>query len=547
MNKFISRVVPALVSTVLAFAGFLDSSAAQEVFIPDANLTAAIRGALQKPVGPLTQQDLLGLTNLQACCLNIKSLEGLEWARNLATLDLSANGLTNVAFPSGLSNLTSLSLQANALTKLALPPGMTALASLQLGNNQLTNLTLPGDLRSLSVLGLESDHLSRLDLPPGLTNLNLLALQHNSLTNLTLPPDVSHLTTILLGGNPLTSLVLPEIYATNLLASTVADLEGDGIPVFTYALTVQLVLKPQQPIGAFRFGITGPPGDYTIFSSTNLAAWDVLGSSHIPLGALVITDTTAQFSPKKFYHALRQSQATSMVFIPPTTFVMGSPTNELHRNVNEGPQTTVTLTRGFWIGRYEVTQGEYLDVTGANPSVFPGDLSRPVSSVSWPDATNYCWLLTQRELATGRIPFGSQYRLPTEAEWECAARAGTTTRFNYGNDHDYTSLTNHAWYYANGVFTVHPVGQKLPNPLGLYDMEGNVWEWCQDWLGDLPGTAVTDPQGPASNPIGWKVIRGGGYDFGETDCRSARRYFFGNHPALNDSNLGFRVVLVTGP
>ncbi|HAB18839.1 MAG TPA: formylglycine-generating enzyme family protein [Verrucomicrobiales bacterium] len=236
-----------------------------------------------------------------------------------------------------------------------------------------------------------------------------------------------------------------------------------------------------------------------------------------------------------------------MVFIPPNTFTMGSPANELHRWPNEGPQTAVTLSRGFWIGKYEVTQGEYLAVTGTNPSVFPGDPSRPVSSVSWPDATNYCVMLTQRELAAGRIHPGSQYRLPTEAEWECAARAGTSTRFSYGDDLDYTSLASHAWYFLNGDLTVHPVGQKLPNPWGLYDMEGNVWEWCQDWLGDLAGGAVTDPQGPPTNSIGWKVIRGGGYDFGESDCRSARRYFFGSHPALNDSNLGFRVVLIMGP
>ena len=109
-----------------------------------------------------------------------------------------------------------------------------------------------------------------------------------------------------------------------------------------------------------------------------------------------------------------------MVFVGPVTFAMGSPASEADRDPNEGPQTRVSLSRGFWIGQYEVTQGEYLDVTGTNPSVFPGDLRRPVSSVSWPAATNYCWMLTQRELAAGRIPAGSQYRLPTEAEWECA-------------------------------------------------------------------------------------------------------------------------------
>jgi formylglycine-generating enzyme required for sulfatase activity len=266
-----------------------------------------------------------------------------------------------------------------------------------------------------------------------------------------------------------------------------------------------------------------------------------------PLGSVNFHDVTANASPQKFYRVLRQVPPANMVLISPNTFTMGSPTNELHRDSNEGPQTTVTLSRGFWIGKYEVTQAEYLSVTGTNPSQFPGDLSRPVSSVSWPDATNYCWLLTQRELAAGRIPAGSQYRLPTEAEWECAARAGTSTRFSYGDDPDYASLTNYAWQNFEDGLTVHPVGQKLPNPWGLYDTMGNVFEWCQDWLGPLPGEAVVDPTGPDSNPIGWKIMRGGAFDFGGPACRSASRMFFGNHPALTDWNLGFRVVLVTGP
>src|SRR6187549_3546791 len=109
------------------------------------------------------------------------------------------------------------------------------------------------------------------------------------------------------------------------------------------------------------------------------------------------------------------------------------------------------------MGKYEVTQGEYLEVMGTNPSNFPGDLSRPVSSVAWFEATNYCWKLTQQELAAGRIPAGSQYRLPTEAEWECAARAGTATRFNSGDDPTYASLADFAWFSQNAGPTVHPV------------------------------------------------------------------------------------------
>jgi len=231
-----------------------------------------------------------------------------------------------------------------------------------------------------------------------------------------------------------------------------------------------------------------------------------------------------------------------MVYLPPNSFVMGSPTNEFNRSIEDGPQTTVILTRGFWIGKFEVTEREYLAITGVNPSFFPTNLDSPVSSVSWIDATNYCAKLTQQELAAGRISAGTAYRLPTEAEWEYAARAGTSTRFSYGDDPDASSLTNHAWYAPNASLSVHPVGLKLPNPWGLYDTEGNVWEWCSDWYSDnLPGGIQVDPQGPASNAIGNKVMRGGAYDYFDSDCRSARRYYHGQ--VLTDTDLGFRVVL----
>jgi formylglycine-generating enzyme required for sulfatase activity len=182
--------------------------------------------------------------------------------------------------------------------------------------------------------------------------------------------------------------------------------------VFTYPLAVQLV-RPLALVGAFKFGVTGPPGVYTILGSADLAAWNVLGAATNPLGSVNFVDVTAHSSPQKFYRARLQGPLTNMVFIPPNTFTMGSPANEQDRNIFEGPQSTVTLTRGFWIGKYEVTQGEFLEVMGTDPSFFPGDLSRPVSSVSWQDATNYCWKLTQRELAVGHISAGSQYRLPT--------------------------------------------------------------------------------------------------------------------------------------
>jgi len=238
-------------------------------------------------------------------------------------------------------------------------------------------------------------------------------------------------------------------------------------------------------------------------------------------------------------------------YIPPGTFTMGSPNSEVDRQSNEGPQTEVTLTKGFWLGRYEVTQREYLAVAGTNPSYYTGDLDRPVERVSWHDATNYCARLTAQEQGAGRLPGGWEYRLPTEAQWEYACRAGTTTRFSYGDDLNYygddlnySRLTNYGWYIGNASRT-HRVGEKLPNPWGLYDMHGNVWEWClDDWCaGSLPGGSVTDPQGPSSGSS--RVDRGGGWSGVGQYCRSANRNR--DSPSVTAGNLGFRVALVQVP
>jgi formylglycine-generating enzyme required for sulfatase activity len=174
-------------------------------------------------------------------------------------------------------------------------------------------------------------------------------------------------------------------------------------------------------------------------------------------------------------------------------------------------------------------------------------LDRPVETVSWLDATNYCAKLTQQDLVAGRIPPGSRYRLPTEAQWECAARAGTSTRFSYGDDPNLGELANRAWYWFNSDVATHAVGQKEPNPWGLYEMEGSVWEWTQDWYSRYPGGSITDPQGPDSNSTGVKVIRGDPCDSGESNCRSGRRQIEDVHPFIANHILRFRVVLVTEP
>ena len=229
-----------------------------------------------------------------------------------------------------------------------------------------------------------------------------------------------------------------------------------------------------------------------------------------------------------------------MVWIAPGSFVMGSPPGEVGRFLDkEEPQTQVALTRGYWMSRYEVTQGDFAAVMGFDPSLFAGDAQRPVEDVTWFDAVSFCSRLTARERAEGRLPEDVAYRLPTEAEWEFAARAGTTTRFSYGDDPGYEQLRLYAWYGGNSGLRTHPVGVKLSNPWGLFDMHGNVFEWCSDWFGPLPGNSVTDPQGPATGID--RIIRSGYWDSSPAFCRSAMRVHF--PPSTRISYLGFRVVL----
>jgi formylglycine-generating enzyme required for sulfatase activity len=228
-----------------------------------------------------------------------------------------------------------------------------------------------------------------------------------------------------------------------------------------------------------------------------------------------------------------------LVWIAAGQFTMGSPTNELHRYSREGPLTTVTLTEGFWIGRHEVTQAEYTSIMGANPSFYPG-FARPVDRVSWHDATNYCAKRTALDRANGSVPSNYSYRLPTEAEWEYVARAGTTNRFSFGDDPTYALLPNYGWTDEEFGAPHHEVEGKLPNPWGVYDMHGNVYEWCHDWyFRSYPGGAVVNPTGPATGTE--RVLRGGSYVSLARDTRAAFRDR--SDPTYTFFNAGFRVVL----
>ena len=219
--------------------------------------------------------------------------------------------------------------------------------------------------------------------------------------------------------------------------------------------------------------------------------------------------------------------AMEFVRIPAGTFVMGSPEDEEDRGYDEGPQREVTLSQAFWIGKYEVTQREWEALMGTNPSLRKNcGPTCPVEYVSWEDVQEFIRTLNERYAGKGY-----RYRLPTEAEWEYAARAGTT-----GARHG--ELDDVAWWVGNSGYETHPVGQKRPNAWGLHDMLGNVQEWTADWYGNYASGAVTDPTGPSTGS--YRVLRGGGERNGARLVRSAGRNYY--PPGDRGHVIGFRLV-----
>jgi formylglycine-generating enzyme required for sulfatase activity len=283
-----------------------------------------------------------------------------------------------------------------------------------------------------------------------------------------------------------------------------------------------------------------------------------------------------------------------MLWISPGTFVMGSPETDSMSGSDERPQTKVTLTRGFWLGKTMFTIGQWKSVTGldvrgqlskvirddtlydlggkkqtvrdfmrfsldADPGKYlAGEgLDLPMYFVSWNDAMELCGKLNEREGAAGRLPAGYEYRLPTEAEFEYACRAGTTGATYAGplvmDGRGSAVLDGIAWYDGNSAegyvgrgFSVggrtggpRAVGQKKPNGWGLFDMTGNVWQWCRDWYGPLSGGSQTDPVGPERGTD--RVNRGGSFGSGAGSERSAARAK--NPPAEASAYRGFRLAL----
>jgi uncharacterized protein (TIGR02996 family) len=262
------------------------------------------------------------------------------------------------------------------------------------------------------------------------------------------------------------------------------------------------------------------------------------------------------------HRRLTNSIGTPLVLIPPGKFLMGSPETEAQRSENEGPQHEVEITRPFYLGAYPVTQEEYEKVMGKNPSWFSArgggkgkvkglDTRRfPVENVSWEDAVEFCRLLTEKERGSGRL-----YRLPTEAEWEYSCRGGqfykdsvpfclaapsaslSSQQANFDGNYPYGGAAKGPYLERTAT-----VGSYQPNVLGLYDLHGNVWEWCQDWYGPYPDNkeAVRDPDGPPKASV--RVLRGGSWGFDGRSCRSAYRN--GDTPDYRALSIGFRLAAV---
>jgi len=214
-----------------------------------------------------------------------------------------------------------------------------------------------------------------------------------------------------------------------------------------------------------------------------------------------------------------------LFFIPDGSLMMGS-----DKESSAKPVHHVTITKPFYLGKFEVTQEQWEKVMGSNPCRFKG-AKNPVDSVSWDDCQKFMEALQQK------VP-GQTFRLPTEAEWEYACRARSRTEYSYGDSPD--KLGDYAWFKGNSGGQTHPVGQKKPNPWGLYDMHGNIFEWCQDWVGDYTVKSAGDPTGVATGSR--RVLRGGSWHWGATNARSAHRGK--SEPLARNYDCGLRVVML---
>ena len=255
-------------------------------------------------------------------------------------------------------------------------------------------------------------------------------------------------------------------------------------------------------------------------------------------GSSVLLQGCGRDAPRDTPTEIKTESGIEMVLVPGGSFAMG----DQRGDIDEIPHDV--YIRSFYIDKYPVTQGEYERVMGENPSRWKGK-KNPVEQVRWSDAVRYCNARSDLErlqpcydLKTWKCNFNANgYRLPTEAEWEYACRAGTETRYSFGNNT--SQLRHYAWFKENSGRKPRPVGQKRPNPWGLYDMYGDVWEWCNDFyeVDYYEKSPKENPNGPKTGES--KVVRGGCWDSTADKCRSSFRY--NENPGYTDACFGYDI------
>ena len=287
------------------------------------------------------------------------------------------------------------------------------------------------------------------------------------------------------------------------------------------------------------------PQDYVAHLKREEGVRDFLAALRLPLPEGLKLDLLKRIGaepPKPRSETQSFTNALGMTFvrIPAGSFLIGSSAAEVEALIQrypderrwleeQTPQHRVTISQPFYLSIYQVTQAQWEAVMGDNPSGCKGNSNRPVENVSWDDTQEF---LARLSAADGR----RRYALPSEAQWEYACRAGSTGAYYFGDDE--AQLGDYAWYSDNADSATHPVGEKRPNAWGLYDMHGNVWEWCQDWHGEYSADALTDPIGPEAGAD--RVIRGGSWSSDARIARSAVRYAL--HPGSRNDDLGFRCL-----
>ena len=347
------------------------------------------------------------------------------------------------------------------------------------------------------------------------------------------PPSISSVTP---NYGPTAGGTTITITGTALTDTSTVTVRGNAATSVTVVNdTTVPAVTPAGSVGAANVQVTTPGGTATIsgaFTYGNAPpppAWcTVLEQSP---NATVVPDATlrAAITATNLPWRVRDTgTGIEMVLIPPGTYTMGCSASNAYSCYSDETQHQVTLTNAFYLSRTEVTQAQWVAKMGSNPSYFTGDTSRPVEQVSWNDIQPFC---TNNGL-----------RLPTEAEWEYAYRAGTTTAFHgmpgyLNGTNDDNQLGTIAWFSSNSGNQTRPVAGKAANGFGLYDMSGNVWEWCQDWYGTYASGAQTNPTGPGGGS--YRVLRGGSWDTYSSLCRASYRF---NSPDYRYSSFGFRVA-----